>query len=559
MINWSKSHKKWLAGILSILLIFSLSISLVPQAREKASDILTIGTNQVTKFLTIGTETAYAAQTPDYTCDGTADDVQFQAALGALDSSGGEIYILAGDYNFTATVSRAIDDVTIRGVGNSVYIAYNASTALFSAGSQDGWIFQDFTTDAGGVTYTSATTLVENVYVNGTSTNEISGDVDFNGYEAIAMSCQHGSTFPTSPTDGMWFRHQPTGRDILYMYYNSGSTWKPIYSFGTITLYVDSSDGTDDLVHGTGVNSDAFTTIQYALNFIPKSSDGSAVYIYINDEAYAEDLAIPNLPNTIYMYGTLTSIASGTMSANGLQGATSNHGYFTDTGNLSGVANKLAYLDADGDYRIIDTTDGNTATIVGYFTSQPLSSENYVVYDWGTTITSISSIAKGVYLYDLSVGTVTGNINVQVDMERCEVTTRISSHATIHFNYSIINSGTNQSFSTTEGGLSLPKGSKFRLSISGNPLFVTSNAIFVFSTVPSVIELAGGGTGVWIVQNSSCGFGNLYNKIYYSGGGPSGTGVYAGYGGMGIYTTNNQYSNLTTNENPASASYGYID
>jgi len=42
-------------------------------------------------------EGAYAAVTPDYTCDGVADDVQIQAALDALPAAGadtaGTIYI----------------------------------------------------------------------------------------------------------------------------------------------------------------------------------------------------------------------------------------------------------------------------------------------------------------------------------------------------------------------------------------------------------------------------------------------------------------------------------
>lgn len=114
------------------------------------------------QVITIGTQDVYAAGTPDYTCDGVADNVQFQAALNALPSTGGRLCILTGNYQFAATVSRAIDNVIIEGVGNSAYIAYNGASAVFSAGSQDGWAFRDFSTDAGGVTVTSATNWVMN-------------------------------------------------------------------------------------------------------------------------------------------------------------------------------------------------------------------------------------------------------------------------------------------------------------------------------------------------------------------------------------------------------------
>lgn len=116
--------------------------------------------NTVRDFFTIGTRTAYAAGTPDYTCDGVADDVEIQAALNALPADGGRLCILAGTYHFTATVSRAIDDVIIEGVGAGVVLDNNGATALFTAGAQDGWSFRDLETDAGGITTTTATNCI---------------------------------------------------------------------------------------------------------------------------------------------------------------------------------------------------------------------------------------------------------------------------------------------------------------------------------------------------------------------------------------------------------------
>ena len=49
--------------------------------------------------------------------------------------------------NPTATVSRAIDNVTIQGIGQSSYITNDGATAIFSAGSQSGWQFRDFRTE----------------------------------------------------------------------------------------------------------------------------------------------------------------------------------------------------------------------------------------------------------------------------------------------------------------------------------------------------------------------------------------------------------------------------
>ncbi len=115
----------------------------------------TIKTNQLE--IKIGSASiVYATETPDYTCNGSADDVEFQLALDALPATGGQIRILAGTYTFAATVTRAIPAVTISGAGKNTIINFNATTALFRAGGNN-WTFKDFTTDAGGIDVSTTT------------------------------------------------------------------------------------------------------------------------------------------------------------------------------------------------------------------------------------------------------------------------------------------------------------------------------------------------------------------------------------------------------------------
>jgi hypothetical protein len=154
-------------ALLAVVLALSLiagSFQINPSALTSPGS--TIG-NLKTVF-TIGTVEASVA--PDYTVDGTADDVQFQAALNALPSTGGELKVVSsGTFQFAATVSRAINNVTISGTGIGTYFAYNGATAIFSAGAQSGWVFRDFKTDAGGITLTSASYYtLENIVVNTT-------------------------------------------------------------------------------------------------------------------------------------------------------------------------------------------------------------------------------------------------------------------------------------------------------------------------------------------------------------------------------------------------------
>ena len=143
----------WL-GILAVALALAMVATAFPVhvTRDISSigevGILTVGQGQY--HITIGTPVS--ATTADYTCDGIDDDVQFQAALDALPASGGQLLVLTGDFDFEngTTVTRAIDDVSIIGVGASVSFTCDATTAIFTAGGNN-WLFSNFETDAGGL------------------------------------------------------------------------------------------------------------------------------------------------------------------------------------------------------------------------------------------------------------------------------------------------------------------------------------------------------------------------------------------------------------------------
>lgn len=206
---------------------------------------------------------------------------------------------------------------------------------------------------------------------NGTCLWEVDGsetqlktptDVDFAKYKAIALVCDNGATLPAAANEGQWFLHTPTGRNILYQY--EGSDWGAIMSVGTMTVYVDSSDGTDDLDYGTGVDSDAFATVQYAVDCIP-SSYGGDVVIHANDETYSETVSVcgKNAAGDydITIQGTL-SLEETVNSATVYAGSARAQGTVTKAGVFSGddYENLLAYFATDDEYRVID---GHTYTL----------------------------------------------------------------------------------------------------------------------------------------------------------------------------------------------------
>ena len=140
-----------------------------------------------------------AATVADYSIDGTADNVQFQAALDALPATGGIIQVMSsGNITFAATVSRAINNVSIIGTGQGTLFNYDDSHALFTVGAQTGWSFKDLSTDAGGITnYNKA--YLENVKLG--ATTYASRPPDGQNYIGNLTGWASNATLATSSTN----------------------------------------------------------------------------------------------------------------------------------------------------------------------------------------------------------------------------------------------------------------------------------------------------------------------------------------------------------------------
>lgn len=131
----------------------------------------------------------------------------------------------------------------------------------------------------------------------------LTADLDFGGYKAIAMACDGGDTLPESPSDGQWYKHIKTNREILYQYSETQGEWVARAGFGsTISIYIDGTNGTDDMEHGDGVEANAVKTSEYALTKIINSAIqfSGQVDLYFGDGTY-DQLVIGDYisPNTI--------------------------------------------------------------------------------------------------------------------------------------------------------------------------------------------------------------------------------------------------------------------
>lgn len=142
-------------------------------------------------------------------------------------------------------------------------------------------------------------------------------DVDFQKFQAIGMNCDRGATFPSTPGDSQWFRHEPIGRKILYMY--DGSTWQPMFMFGAAVIYVDKL-GSDVPDAGTATGASGFLTAIYALALFPKSGDpGASLTIYGGDGTFQEEPLLTAFEYEVTLNGEMTKQITGGTATGGTQ------------------------------------------------------------------------------------------------------------------------------------------------------------------------------------------------------------------------------------------------
>lgn len=409
-------------------------------------------------------------------------------------------------------------------------------------------------------THAGLTTGVHGVGAGTIVANPLLADLNFAKFKAIAMACDNGATMPTSPVSGQWFLHSPTGRSILYQY---NGAWIPYISMGSMTVYVDNTDGTNDLNHGTGVDANAFKTVQYAVNCIPGLVGGN-VTIYLNNETYSEVVQIQGKFFTgsyyINIYGTFTELASATADSK-TTGSAGTQGTLTDTGAFGSYDNKLVYITATGEYRVIDSDTADVITIAGCFADS--TNLGYKIYDWGTTITSFTIIGQqnvrimnikttstvSLYAYSiiscyncwLTAATAINLVTSYMDIYQSYISASIYGISAAQSRCLIYNT---KIYTTASGGYCIRN-------IDCGSVFISSGTILDASTTTGTI-------GIYTIADSSSrttGYSSTgYNIIRNQA-----TGINALQGGVVWSTANNQYSGNTANETAVAASYGYID
>ena len=159
---------------------------------KKASDFTG---KRVCRFV-VGTSTAgWTAADCDYLCDGTDDQVEINAAIQALPSTGGEAVILDGTYNITSAISVSKDNVKLSGNGASTVLVRNWGTDIrtgvitIESGVSKCKI-SGFFVD-GNVGSYSGSTNDSILLKDGSSHNEVSNNIIVNSRNGILVEGSH--------------------------------------------------------------------------------------------------------------------------------------------------------------------------------------------------------------------------------------------------------------------------------------------------------------------------------------------------------------------------------
>ena len=152
--------------------------------------------NTTARFV-IGTSTAgWTAADCDYLCDGTADQVEINAAITALPATGGEIVILDGTYNITAKIDVTKDNVSIRGNGNATILKrmFDSSVpdGVITLTSRSGCKIANLQIDGNKTSYTS--TSNSGIYLKGSNYNTVTGNTCNNNNYGIYLSDSRNNT-----------------------------------------------------------------------------------------------------------------------------------------------------------------------------------------------------------------------------------------------------------------------------------------------------------------------------------------------------------------------------
>ena len=144
--------------------------------------------------------------------------------------------------------------------------------------------------------------------------------INFAKQMAANFVYDNGTSFPTAPVTGQIFYRS----DLKTKFFFDG-IWNPEESYGTLTLYIDKTNGSDAIGQGYSSGSGAVKTWGYAFGLIPATYGGN-ITINVTGEVFTETVTLlgknPSGNFTITIQGVQSTYASGLVVGTGSQQGT---------------------------------------------------------------------------------------------------------------------------------------------------------------------------------------------------------------------------------------------
>jgi parallel beta-helix repeat protein len=289
-----------------------------------ATDIIAraIGAQRTkTARFVIGTSTAgWTAKDCDYLCDGVNDQEEIIQALNALPETGGEVVILDGTYNVTASINVPKNNVSIRGNGNATILKrmYNStntdsgSTArgLITLNEKSGCKIQGLQIDGNKATYTASYNY--GICLYSSSNNTITGNTCNNNNIGIRFDSSSNKNIVTDNTcnsNGNGIRFDSSSNDNTI----ADNTCNNNSSNG---IYLSSSS--DNTVTGNTCNNNYYGIFLYSSsnntiigNTCNNSNNGIRLYLSSNNNTVTGNTCNNNSSNGIYLYSSSNNTVTG--------------------------------------------------------------------------------------------------------------------------------------------------------------------------------------------------------------------------------------------------------
>jgi len=338
---------------------------------------------RVARFTIGTTQNGWTAGEVDYLCDGVDDQVEIIQALEALPPTGGEVVILDGTYNITASINIPKNNVSLRGNGNATILkrGYNStntdsgSTArgLITLNNKSGCKIQGLQIDGNEATYTSIYNCGIYLY-SYCNNNTITGNTCSNNYDGIFLYSYCNNNTVTGNTcynnsNGIYLSASSKNNTVTgnTCYNNSNGIYLSSSSNNTVTgntcndnyYGIRLSSSSNNTITGNPCNSShygiylsssSYNTITG--NTCNSNSTGIYLYSYCNNNTVTGNTCSNNYAGTgirLYSSSNNNTITGNTCNNNDYGIYLSSSSYNTITGNtcIRGTGTPGAYTTAE--------------------------------------------------------------------------------------------------------------------------------------------------------------------------------------------------------------------